>query len=57
MKLLISVTEIQVMLHDIMKWQVIDDSMRILLAKFKEVAYDAESMVDEFGYEILLHKV
>uniref|UniRef100_A0A2N9HBQ0 RNase H type-1 domain-containing protein n=1 Tax=Fagus sylvatica TaxID=28930 RepID=A0A2N9HBQ0_FAGSY len=56
-KLHVSLTKIQAVLHDAEKRQVSDESVRIWLLELKDVAYGADNVLDEFGYEILRQKV
>ena len=50
-------TQIQLVLTDVEKRQANDEFLRIWLAKLRYVAYDIDDVVDEFGYNILQHKV
>ena len=43
------------MLQDTEKWQITDEPMRIRLAEFRDVVYDADDVLDEF--EILKQEV
>ncbi|XP_011007867.1 PREDICTED: putative disease resistance protein RGA1 [Populus euphratica] len=52
-KLKQSLTMIQATLHDAATRSVTDASVKGLLEKLQEVAYDAEDVLDEFAYEIL----
>ena len=56
-KLHVSFNKIQAVLHDAEKRQVSDKSLRIWLLELKDVAYGADNVLDEFGYEILRQKV
>ncbi|KAF3965433.1 hypothetical protein CMV_010378, partial [Castanea mollissima] len=56
-ELLVSLSKIQVVLQDTEKWQITDELMRIRLAEFKDVVYDADNVLDEFDYEILKQEV
>ena len=56
-KLRESFTKIQAVLHDAEKRRVSDESVRIWLLELKDVAYGADNVLDEFGYEILRQKV
>ena len=56
-KLLLSLTKIQVVLHDAEKMQVSDESVMIWLSKLRDVAYDVDDMLDEFHSKILRKKV
>ena len=51
-----SLTKIQAVLHDAEKRQVSDESVKIWLLQLKDVAYKADNVLDEFGYEILRQK-
>ena len=52
-----SLNKIQAVLHDAEKRQVSDESVKIWLLQLKDVAYKADNVLDEFGYEILRQKV
>uniref|UniRef100_A0A7N2MT54 BED-type domain-containing protein n=1 Tax=Quercus lobata TaxID=97700 RepID=A0A7N2MT54_QUELO len=54
-ELLVSLSKIQVVLQDTEKWQITDEPMRIRLAEFRDVVYDADDVLDEF--EILKQEV
>jgi hypothetical protein len=63
-ELLVSLSQIQVVLNDAEERQVSDEFVRIWLANFRDVAYDIddvaydiEDVLDEFGYNILQQKV
>ena len=56
-KLRVSLTKIQAVLHDAEKRQVSHEPVRIWLLELKDVAYRADNVLDEFGYEILRQKV
>ncbi|KAL4632534.1 hypothetical protein ACB092_04G058100 [Castanea dentata] len=56
-ELLVSLSKIQVVLQDTEKWQITDELMRIRLAEFRDVVYDADNVLDEFDYEILKQEV
>lgn len=51
--LLILLTHIQLVLNDVEKRQVSDEFLRSWLAKLRDVAYDIDDVLDEFGYKIL----
>ena len=55
--LLILLTQIQLVLNDVEKRQVSDEFLRSWLAKLRDVAYDIDDVLDEFGYKILQQKV
>uniref|UniRef100_A0A2N9FSP6 Uncharacterized protein n=1 Tax=Fagus sylvatica TaxID=28930 RepID=A0A2N9FSP6_FAGSY len=55
-KLLLSLTKIQVVLHDAEKMQVSDESVMIWLSELRDVAYDVDDMLDEFHSKILRTK-
>ena len=55
--LLASLTQIQLLLNDTEKRQVIDGCVRMWLTNFGDVAYDIDDALDEFGYNILQQKV
>uniref|UniRef100_A0A2N9J7H0 Disease resistance N-terminal domain-containing protein n=1 Tax=Fagus sylvatica TaxID=28930 RepID=A0A2N9J7H0_FAGSY len=55
--LLASLTQIQLLLNDAEKRQVSDGRVRMWLANFRDVAYDIDDALDEFGYNILQQKV
>ncbi|XP_075637478.1 putative disease resistance protein RGA3 [Castanea sativa] len=52
-----SLTTIQAVLADAERRQVRDEVVRLWLQRLKEVAYDADDVLDEFAYEILRRKV
>nr|XP_023876824.1 putative disease resistance protein RGA3 [Quercus suber] len=56
-KLQVSLTKIQALLHDAEKKQLHDESVKIWLRQLKDVAYVADDVLDEYGYEILRQKV
>uniref|UniRef100_A0A7N2RCK0 Disease resistance protein RGA3 n=1 Tax=Quercus lobata TaxID=97700 RepID=A0A7N2RCK0_QUELO len=56
-KLQVSLTKIQAVIHDAEKRQISDASVRLWLLELKDVAYEADNVLDEFGYEILRQKV
>ncbi|XP_030940154.1 putative disease resistance protein RGA3 [Quercus lobata] len=56
-KLQVSLTKIQAVIHDAEKRQISDESVKIWLLELKDVAYEADNVLDEFGYEILCQKV
>uniref|UniRef100_A0A7N2MTY1 Uncharacterized protein n=1 Tax=Quercus lobata TaxID=97700 RepID=A0A7N2MTY1_QUELO len=56
-ELIVSLSKIQVMLHDAEKRDITDEFLRISSKEFRDVVYDAENLLDEFGYEILQYKV
>ena len=56
-KLQVSFTKIQALLHDAERRQVNDESVRIWLQELKDVAYEADDVLDEYDYEILRQKV
>uniref|UniRef100_A0A7N2MTV7 BED-type domain-containing protein n=1 Tax=Quercus lobata TaxID=97700 RepID=A0A7N2MTV7_QUELO len=53
MDLLILLTQIQLVLSDVEKRQVSDEFLRSWSAKLRDVAYDIDDVLDEFGYKIL----
>uniref|UniRef100_A0A2N9G0K8 Uncharacterized protein n=1 Tax=Fagus sylvatica TaxID=28930 RepID=A0A2N9G0K8_FAGSY len=55
-KLLLSLTKIQVVLHDAEKMQVSDEFVMIWLSELRDVAYDVDDMLDEFHSKILRTK-
>jgi hypothetical protein len=55
--LLVSLSQIQLLLNDAEKRQVSDEFVRMWLANFRDVAYDIDDVLDEFGYNILQQKV
>ncbi|XP_065617776.1 putative disease resistance protein RGA3 [Quercus suber] len=55
--LLILLTQIQLVLSDVEKRQVSDEFLRSWSAKLRDVAYDIDDVLDEFGYKILQQKV
>ena len=57
MDLLILLTQIQLVLNDVEKRQVSDEFLRSWSAKLRDVAYDIDDVLDEFGYKILQQKV
>nr|POE69753.1 putative disease resistance rpp13-like protein 1 [Quercus suber] len=56
-KLQVSLTKIQAVIHDAEKRQISDESVKTWLLELKDVAYEADNVLDEFGYEILHQKV
>ncbi|KAF3971762.1 hypothetical protein CMV_004672 [Castanea mollissima] len=56
-KLQVSLTKIQALLHDAEKKQLHDESLKIWLRQLKDVAYEADDVLDEYDYEILRQKV
>ncbi|XP_050258774.1 putative disease resistance protein RGA3 [Quercus robur] len=56
-KLQVSLTKIQAVIHDAEKRQISDESVKSWLLELKDVAYEADNVLDEFGYEILRQKV
>uniref|UniRef100_A0A2N9FD00 Rx N-terminal domain-containing protein n=1 Tax=Fagus sylvatica TaxID=28930 RepID=A0A2N9FD00_FAGSY len=48
--------QIQLVLNDAEKRQVSDEFVRTWLANFRDVAYDIDDVLDEFGYNILQQK-
>ena len=52
-----SVEMIQAVLADAERRQVGDEAVRLWLQRLKDVAYDADDVLDEFAYEILRRKV
>ncbi|KAM4105746.1 hypothetical protein ACB094_04G015500 [Castanea mollissima] len=56
-KLRVSFTKIQALLHDAERRQVNEESVRIWLQELKDVAYEADDVLDEHDYEILRQKV
>ena len=56
-ELLVSLSKIQVVLQDTEKWQITDEPMRIRLAEFRDVVYNADNVLDEFDYEIRKQEV
>ncbi|KAK4566201.1 hypothetical protein RGQ29_002433 [Quercus rubra] len=56
-KLQVSLTIVQAVLHDAEKRQVSDESVKIWLRQLKDVAYEADDVLDEYDYEILQQKV
>ncbi|KAM4105745.1 hypothetical protein ACB094_04G015400 [Castanea mollissima] len=56
-KLQVSLTKIQALLHDAEKKQLHDESVKIWLRQLKDVAYEADDVLDEYEYEILRQKV
>ncbi|XP_050243143.1 putative disease resistance protein RGA4 isoform X4 [Quercus robur] len=56
-KLRYSLTTIQAVLADAERRQVSDEVVRLWLRRLKDVAYDADDVLDEFAYEILRRKV
>ncbi|KAJ4840868.1 hypothetical protein Tsubulata_039833 [Turnera subulata] len=52
-----SLTFIRAVLHDALERQAREDSVKIWLRKLRDVAYEAEDVLDEFGYEVLRQKV
>ncbi|XP_075662062.1 putative disease resistance protein RGA3 [Castanea sativa] len=56
-KLQVSLTKIQALLHDAEKKQLHDESVKIWLRQLKDVAYEADDVLDEYDYEILRQKV
>ncbi|XP_043691740.1 putative disease resistance protein RGA1 [Telopea speciosissima] len=50
-KLIRTVTAIQALLHDAEKQQEEKETVRLFLKRLKDVAYDAEDVLDEFGYQ------
>ena len=54
---LILLTQIQLVLNDVEKRQVSDEFLRSWSVKLRDVAYDIDDVLDEFGYKILQHKV
>ena len=57
MDLLILLTQIQLVLNDVEKRQVSDEFLRSWSPKLRDVAYDIDDVLDEFGYKILQQKV
>ncbi|KAL4631969.1 hypothetical protein ACB092_04G017900 [Castanea dentata] len=55
-KLQVSLTKIQALLHDAEKKQLHDESVKIWLRQLKDVAYEADDVLDEYDYEILRQK-
>ncbi|KAL4631975.1 hypothetical protein ACB092_04G018400 [Castanea dentata] len=56
-KLQDSFTKIQALLHDAERRQVNEESVRIWLQELKDVAYEADDVLDEYDYEILRQKI
>ena len=54
---LILLTQIQLVLNDVEKRQVSDEFLRSWSVKLRDVAYDIDDVLDEFGYKILQQKV
>ncbi|KAM4078333.1 hypothetical protein ACB094_09G029100 [Castanea mollissima] len=52
-----SLTTIKAVLADAERRQVRDEVVRLWLQRLKDVAYDADDVLDEFAYEILRRKV
>ena len=50
---LILLTQIQLVLNDVEKRQVSDEFLRSWSVKLRDVAYDIDDVLDEFGYKIL----
>ncbi|KAJ4825094.1 hypothetical protein Tsubulata_016805 [Turnera subulata] len=57
LKLKQSLEFIGAVLHDAEERQAREASVKIWLQKLREVAYEAEDVLDEFGYEVLRRKV
>ncbi|KAJ4825350.1 hypothetical protein Tsubulata_016068 [Turnera subulata] len=57
LKLNKSLTSIRAVLHDAEEKQGREESVKIWLQKLRDVAYEAEDVLDEFGYEVLRQKV
>ncbi|KAJ4826503.1 hypothetical protein Tsubulata_024820, partial [Turnera subulata] len=51
-----SLTFIRAVLHDAVERQAREESVKIWLRKLRDVAYEAEDVLDEFGYEVLRQK-
>ncbi|KAJ4830446.1 hypothetical protein Tsubulata_043228 [Turnera subulata] len=56
-KLSDSLTSIRAVLHDAVERQAREESVKIWLQNLQDVAYEAEDVLDEFGYEVLRQKV
>ena len=56
-KLLDSLTTIQAVLADAERRQGSEELVKLWLRRLKDVAYDADDVLDEFAYEILRRKV
>ncbi|KAJ4844609.1 hypothetical protein Tsubulata_046292 [Turnera subulata] len=56
-KLKQSLDIIQAVLHDAEERQAREAYVKLWLQKLREVAYEAEDVLDEFGYEVLRQKV
>ncbi|KAJ4849936.1 hypothetical protein Tsubulata_003802 [Turnera subulata] len=52
-----SLTSIRAVLHDAVERQAREEYVKIWLQKLQDVAYEAEDVLDEFGYEVLRKKV
>ncbi|KAJ4822411.1 hypothetical protein Tsubulata_023540, partial [Turnera subulata] len=52
-----SLTFIRAVLHDAEERQAREETVKIWLVKLRDVAYEAEDVLDEFGYEVLRQKV
>ncbi|KAJ4826505.1 hypothetical protein Tsubulata_024823, partial [Turnera subulata] len=52
-----SMTFIRAVLHDAMERQAREESVKVWLQKLRDVAYEAEDVLDEFGYEVLRQEV
>ncbi|KAJ4829526.1 hypothetical protein Tsubulata_028066, partial [Turnera subulata] len=52
-----SLTSILAVLHDAEEKQGREESVKIWLQKLRDVAYEAEDVLDEFGYEVLRQSV
>ncbi|KAJ4850096.1 hypothetical protein Tsubulata_011595, partial [Turnera subulata] len=52
-----SLTFIRAVLYDAVERQAREESLKIWLRKLREVAHEAEDVLDEFGYEVLRQKV
>ncbi|KAJ4844612.1 hypothetical protein Tsubulata_046295 [Turnera subulata] len=56
-KLSKSLASIRAVLRDAEEKQGREESVKIWLQKLRDVAYEAEDVLDEFGYEVLRQKV
>ncbi|KAJ4827677.1 hypothetical protein Tsubulata_050826 [Turnera subulata] len=52
-----SLESIRAVLHDAEEKQVKESSVKLWLRKLRDIAYEADDVVDEFGYEVLRQKV
>ncbi|KAJ4837783.1 hypothetical protein Tsubulata_026990 [Turnera subulata] len=52
-----SLESIRAVLHDAEEKQVKESSVKLWLRKLRDIAYEADDVLDEYGYEVLRQKV